>query len=45
MKDQFKQDVLKAGTDIDFDLEHLNSLLFKGYNGLGTSYTIWYKPE
>ena len=45
MKDQFKQDVLKAEADIDFDLEHLNSLQFKDPNGLGTSYTIWHKPE
>ena len=28
-----------------FDFEHLNNLLFKGYNGLGTTYTIWYRPE
>lgn len=27
-----------------FDLEQVQKKLFKGYNGLGTSYTIWHKP-
>ncbi|SVB46665.1 uncharacterized protein METZ01_LOCUS199519, partial [marine metagenome] len=37
--------VRKAKTSIDCDLEQLNGVLFKGYNGFGTSYTIWHKPE
>ena len=37
--------VRKAETGIDCDLEQLNGVLLKGYNGFGTSYTIWYKPE
>jgi 2-polyprenyl-3-methyl-5-hydroxy-6-metoxy-1,4-benzoquinol methylase len=37
--------VQKAVNGSAFDLEQLNSLLFKGYNGFGPSYTIWHKPE
>ena len=37
--------IQKAVNGSDFDLEQLNGLLFKGFNGLGTSYTIWHKPE
>ena len=37
--------VNKAMKGSNFDLEQLNGLLFKGYNGLGTSYTIWHKPQ
>ena len=36
--------VRKAMDGSAFDLEQVRGLLFKGYNGLGTSYTIWHKP-
>ncbi len=36
--------VRKAADGSEFDLEQVHGLLFKGYNGLGTSYTIWHKP-
>jgi len=36
--------VSKSQDGKDFDLEKVRGLLFKGYNGLGSSYTIWHKP-
>lgn len=37
--------VRKTQDGTDFDLKQVHGLLFKGYNGLGTSYTIFHKPE
>ena len=36
--------VQKVESDKEFDLSQEKGLLFNGYNGLGTSYTIYHKP-
>ncbi|MBI3773328.1 MAG: class I SAM-dependent methyltransferase [Gammaproteobacteria bacterium] len=36
--------VRKATEGKDFDLKQVQGLLFKGYNGLGTNYTVWHRP-
>ncbi len=37
--------VRKAQDGRDFDLQQVQGLLFRGYNGLGTSYTVFRKPR
>ena len=36
--------VQKVQNDEEFHLSQVKRLLFHGYNGLGTTYTIWHKP-
>ena len=36
--------VRKARENREFNLDQVGGKLFKGYNGLGTSYTIFHKP-
>jgi SAM-dependent methyltransferase len=37
--------VRKVQDGAEFDLAQVRGLLFHGYNGLGTSYTVFHKPE
>lgn len=37
--------VLKARENKDFDLGQIGGKLFRGYNGLGTSYAVFHKPS
>lgn len=37
--------VRKARENRDFDLSQVGGKLFKGYNGLGTSYAVFHKPS
>lgn len=36
--------VLKARENTEFDLNQIGGKLFRGYNGLGTSYVVFHKP-
>jgi hypothetical protein len=37
--------VRKAHENKRFDLSQVSGMLFRGYNGLGTSYVLFHKPS